>query len=329
MSLHFTHPWALLLLIPVAAYLAWEVRGAGSAVPLARTSALAHGGVGSRRMLGRVPQLLRAAAMVFLVLAIARPRTAGAVFEERVEGIPIMIAFDISSSMLAEDFAPQNRLEAARRTTAEFIRSRRGDPIGLVPFAGEAITQVPLTTDHRVLLAALDALRIGLLEDGTAIGMGLATAAARLPDNPGENRVIVLLSDGENNRGEIEPLEAAAAAAARGIQVFTIGVGTDDAAPVPVFRAPDGTVQYSELSAGVDEALLRQIAAMTGGEYFRADSPGALTGIYQRLDQLVPVRLETRRHVAYSEWFLLLILLGGLTLVGEWSVRGSRWGRVP
>jgi Ca-activated chloride channel homolog len=328
-NLHFLHPWLLLFLVPIAAYLVWVVRVSAPAVPLPRMASVSPPSDRFRRILGRLPQILRALVLALLVVAIARPRSAGATIEAPVEGIPIVIAFDISSSMLAEDFAPRNRLEVARSTTSDFIRSRGSDPIGLVVFAGEAITQVPLTTDHRVLLAALDRLRIGLLEDGTAIGMGLATAAARLPADPEENRVIVLMSDGENNRGEIEPMEAAAAAAKQGIRVFTIGVGTDDAAPVPVFRAPDGSVQYAELSAGLDEELLREIAAMTGGEYFRADSPDALTEIYRRVDELVPVRFETRSHVLHSEWYLVLLLLGATALAAEWLLRASRWGKLP
>jgi Ca-activated chloride channel homolog len=251
------------------------------------------------------------------------------VVEERSEGVPIIIAFDISSSMLAEDFAPRNRLEVARQTTRAFIAGRT-DPIGLVAFAGEAITQVPLTTDHRVLFAALENLQIGLLEDGTAIGMGLATAASRLQHIGGSDRVIVLMSDGENNRGEIEPLEAARAAAALGIRAYTVGVGTDRAAPVPLRRAPDGSVlQYAELPVGIDEPLMREIAALTGGAYFRADSPDALRRVYAELDGLVTSPLEVRRHTVYTEWYLVLVLAGAALLLAEWFLRGSRWGRMP
>jgi Ca-activated chloride channel homolog len=328
--MHLLHPWALLLLALVPAFVWWEARGHRRGVEIPRTSVLASHTGRVRGWIARAPEILRVLALTLLVLALARPRTAGAVVEEQSEGVPIMIAFDISSSMLAEDFAPRNRLEVARETTREFIVSRPRDPMGLVAFAGEAITQVPLTQDRRVLSAALDNLQIGLLEDGTAIGMGLATAVTRLQRVPGEERVVILMSDGENNRGEIEPLEAARAAAQAGVRVFTVGVGTDRAAPVPLRRAADGTViQYAELPVGIDEELMREIASLTGGAYFRADSPDALRRIYAELDRLVTSPVETRRFVEHREWYLLLVLLGTGALLGEWLIRGSRWGRVP
>lgn len=326
--IHWAYPWVVALLALVPVYLLVHARARPRALTLPRASSLraARG----RHWLGRAPELLRALAFALLVGALARPQTAGAVVEDRREGVPIVIAFDISSSMLAEDFAPRNRLAVARETTREFLRARRNDPIGLVAFAGEAITQVPLTTDTRVLEAALENLRVGLVEDGTAIGMGLATAATRLRDIEADERVIVLLSDGENNRGEIEPLDAARAAAELGIRVYTIGVGTDRAAPVPLRRAPDGSVlQYAELPVGLDEELLREIAALTGGAYFRADSPDALRSVYRELDRLVRSPIEVRTYVERREWYLLLVLLGAGVLLGEWFLRGTRWGRIP
>jgi Ca-activated chloride channel homolog len=328
-TIHFAYPWVLLLLLFVPLYLIVHFRGGRRALPLPRSSQLARARNGSGWALGSAQELLRALAIALLIVGLARPRTAGAVIEEHGEGIPIMIAFDLSSSMLAEDFAPSNRLEVARETTREFIRGRRYDPMGLVAFAGEAITQVPLTMDRRVLSAALDNLQIGLLEDGTAIGMGLATAVARLQRVDAESRVIVLLSDGENNRGEIEPLEAAHAGAVQGIRVFTVGVGSDEAAPVPLRRGPGGVIQYAELPVGIDEPLLREIAAVTGGAYFRADRPDALQSVFRELDRLVATPLETRRHVQHTEWYLLLVLLGTAAFLSEWFLRGSRWGRLP
>jgi Ca-activated chloride channel homolog len=332
MSIEWVHPWALVLLLLPVLYGVWEWRAARTALPLPRAGALR----GERRQqrlwraLGHLPDALRVLAVAVLVVAIARPRLAEAVVEERAEGVPIAIAFDISSSMLAEDFAPDNRLEVARAATRAFIEARGGDPMALVAFAGEAITMVPLTSDRRVLGAALNNLQIGLLEDGTAIGMGLATAASRLEHVDGESKVVILLSDGENNRGEIEPLEAATAAAALGIRVFTIGVGTDEAAPVPLWRGPDGeVVQFAEAPVGIDEAMLREIARMTGGEYFRADNPRALDEIYRELDRMVAAPVEIRRVVSYREWYLPLLVLGTMVFTGEWLLRGSRWGRVP
>lgn len=276
----------------------------------------------------RLPDILRALTLALLIVALARPRSAAAVVEDSTEGVPLVIAVDISSSMLAEDFGTRNRLQVAREQIATFIRGRSADPIGLVAFAGEAITQVPITTDYRVLFSALNNLEVGLLEDGTAIGMGLATAATRLQGVTAESRVIILMSDGENNRGEIEPLTAARAAAELGIQIFTIGVGSDEPAPVPLRRGPEG-LQYAELPVGLDEALLREIAEIGAGQYFRATNPQALTAIYQQLDELVRTPVQTRRYLEYIELYLLFVLAACGTLLGEWMIRASRWGRLP
>jgi Ca-activated chloride channel family protein len=288
----------------------------------------------ARRWLGVLPEVLRALAFTLLVLALARPRTVAGATEERTEGVPIVIAIDISSSMLARDMAvpgarePATRLDVAKQNVARFITGRETDPIGLVAFAGEAITQVPLTLDHRVLESALGNLRVGLLEDGTAIGDGLATAVNRVRRASRADRVVVLMSDGANNRGAIEPLEAASAAAAIGVRVYTIGIGTDAAAPV---RADTGLVGEApaERAAGLDEALLRGIAERTGGRYFRAASGDALTRIYAEIDRLVRAPVEVRRYPEYAEWYLPLLLAGAAVLLLEWFVRGSRWGRVP
>lgn len=326
--LQWMHPWALLLLL-LPAYLLWAGRRVRRPLLFPRTAALAQWSTPLARVLGGMPEVLRALTLTLLILALARPRTGAAMVEERSEGVPMMIALDISSSMLAEDFLPRNRLQVAKEMTSEFISSRATDPIGLVAFAGEAITQVPVTTDYRVLFSALDLLQVGLLEDGTAIGMGLATAANRLQRVPGESRVVILLSDGENNRGQIEPLTAARAAAAQGIRVYTIGVGSDDPAPVPLRRIAGEEPQFAELPVGLDEELLRQIAELTGANYFRADNPAALRQVYQEIDRLVRTPVEIRRFVEYREWYPLLVLLGTVALLLEWYLRGSRWGRVP
>jgi len=330
LDLHLAHPWLLLALFAIPLVLLGERSGGRRGVVRTRLGALLGTGVRSSVLMARLPDILRVLALLGLVFALARPRIAGGVVEERTDGIPIAIAFDVSSSMLAEDFAPDNRLAVARRATREFVAARDGDPVALIAFAGEAITLVPLTTDRRVMSAAIENLRIGLLEDGTAIGMGLATALTRLEGVEAEDRVIVLLSDGENNRGEIEPLEAADAARELGVRVYTVGVGTDSAAPVPIRRGPDGSViQYAELPAGVDEALLREIADRTGGAYFRADSPDALQRVYEELDRLVPSTMEIRRSVSYRELYPFLILFAASILMFEWLLRGSRWGRFP
>jgi Ca-activated chloride channel family protein len=326
-NIQWAHPlWLLALLIPVA-LLVWQWRGS-AALPLPRAGRLRREGIAGPRWAAPAPLVLRALTLTLLIVALARPRTPGAVIEEHTEGVPIVVALDLSSSMLAEDFRPRNRLLVAQQTVARFVGQHPDDPIGLVAFAGEAITVVPVTTDHAVLLNALGTLRVGLLEDGTAIGDGLAIAVNRLRRAPGRSKVVILMSDGENNRGEIAPLDAAKAAAAFGIEVFTIGVGSQGIARVPVERTPAG-LRYQELRVGLDETLLRDVARLAGGQYFRATNPQAMRAIYDRIGALVKARVETTRRTLYTEWSLPLLLLAGLLLALEWLLRGSRWGVVP
>jgi Ca-activated chloride channel homolog len=327
MSLEWGAPhWLVLLLLLPA--IAWALRrlSLGSVVHPRTAGLAARRPRGSR--VAVLPDLLRFAVLALLVLALARPRVPSGPERVSGEGVPIVVVIDISSSMLAEDFRPRNRLTVALQSVAEFIEGRPADPIGLVAFAAEAITLVPITTHHPVLASALANVQVGLLEDGTAIGEGLAIAVNRLRDVPAESRVIILMSDGENNRGEIAPLEAAQAAAAFGIQVFAIGVGSGEVARVPVGRAGEG-VRYAEMAAGLDEPLLREIGALTGGAYFRATDPNALRQVYAHIDRLVTAPVAAERRVQYSEGYLPLLALAGLFLAGEWVLRGSRWGVVP
>jgi Ca-activated chloride channel homolog len=325
MSLTWARPLALLLLLLIPLYPLLARRRSHS-MPLPRSSALRQSGYGSR-LIRILPGTLRTLVLIALVLALAGPSTAGAVVEERSEGIPIVIAVDVSSSMLAQDFRPRDRLTVAKSTIASFTENRPGDPIGLVAFAAEALTLVPATTNRPVLQAAIESLQIGLLEDGTAIGDGLAAAVNRLRHFDGEG-VIILLSDGESNRGTVDALDAARAAATLGLSVYTIGVGSESVAPVPVGGGPAG-YRYAELPVGLDEDLLMEVASLTGGRYFRATEAAALERIYQEIDQLVPSVVETTRHVEQTSWVAPLLLLGGLLLISEWSVRGSRWGVFP
>lgn len=326
---------ALLLLLPVLRV--WRRRQRrGLLLPGAAAAA-----VSTRRrdrVAGLAPRILRMLALALLVLAVARPRTAGGVAESRTEGVPIVIAIDVSSSMLARDWAcppagcaadqPRDRLDVAKATVASFIAARPDDPVGLVAFAAEAITLVPITTHQPFLLSALGSVRVGLLEDGTAIGEGLATAVNRLRRAPGEDRVIVLMSDGESNRGATDPLVAAGAAAEFGIRVYTIGVGSDGTAPVPVGRAPEG-FEYAERPVAIDEPLLREVARATGGEYHRAADPEALRRVYERIDRLERAPVEVRTTVRYRDWYLWILAAAAAVLALEWALRGSRWGAVP
>lgn len=327
-TVELVHPWALALLLPLLAYLLWLRRTRPAAIPLPGASALASPGRRAARWWARVPELARVLALALLVVALARPRTGASVTESRAEGIAIVVAMDVSSSMLAEDFRPANRLEVAKRTTARFVAGRRADRIGLVAFAGEALTQVPTTTDYSLLISALQALEPGALRDGTAIGMGLATATNRLRQVEGASKVVILLSDGENNRGEIDPRDAARAAAALGVRVFTIGVGSHGMARVPVARTASG-LRYAYLPVRIDEALLTEIATSTGGRYFRATDTETLRRIYAEIDRMVKTPVSVRRYTRHTELYLPFLLAGAALLALEWLVRGSRRGVGP
>lgn len=329
MTVSWANPLWLIPLLGLPPLYWWLARGRGPAVPLPSVDvAVLQRTRNARDLIPRLPLILRMIALAAILVALAGPRTAGGVVNDPHVGIPVVVAIDLSSSMLAQDFLPRNRLEVAKETVADFIDGRSGDPIGIVAFAGEAITVAPVTTFRSVVRSAVAALQVGLLEDGTAIGDGLAIAVNRLRDQPGRDRVIVLMSDGESNRGTIDAVDAARAAATFGIRVFTIGVGSDGVARVPVERSGSGLV-YAEAEVGLDEALLSTIAEATGGRYFRATNAGALREIYREIDALVATPVENRRRVLFREWFLIPLLVAAGALAIEWLLRGSRWGAVP
>ena len=222
---------------------------------------------------------MRAAALVLLIISLARPQKTLQEEEIKAEGIDIMLAIDLSSSMLAKDFEP-DRLEVCKRVASEFVTKRAYDRVGLSVFAGEAFTQTPLTTDHKIVKEFMAGLECGMLEDGTAIGMGLATAINRLKDSPSASKIVILLTDGVNNVGYVKPLTAAEIAQELGVKVYTIGVGTNGDALTPVSRRSDGRYIFGLARVEIDEALLQQIAEMTGGKYFRALSEQGLEDIY-------------------------------------------------
>jgi len=266
---------------------------------------------------------LRNLALACGIVALARPRSGAHAEIKTSEGINIVIAFDISSSMLALDFQPQNRIEVARAKIKQFVAQRTSDRIGIVAFSGEALTQVPLTTDYPVVQAALDNLQPGQLEDGTAIGTAIATAANRLKDAPGRSRVMILLTDGVNNRGSIDPRTAAKAASAFGIRIYGIGVGTEGMAPVPVGRGLFG-LRYEMQRVEIDDALLTDIAKATGGRYFRARDPATLQRITEQIDALERTPVRSRTYVRYTELFrwplgIMLVALASELLLVAWK----------
>ena len=295
-------PWALVALVLLP--LVWWLRrkAAVQAMPFAALDIVVQAKPRASRV-RRWLLRLRLIALAGCVLALAHPYARGGQRRETRDGIDIMLAFDISSSMLAEDFQPQNRLEVARTQVKEFVRLRDADRIGVVSFAGEALTQVPLTADHDVVLAAIDQLQPGQLDDGTAIGTAIATASNRLRAATGNSRVLVLLTDGVNNRGQVDPRTAARAAAAFGIRVYAIGVGTEGMAPVPVGRGLFG-LRYETQRVEIDDALLTEVAQATGGRYFRARDAAALERTTREIDRLERTPTLARRSLPRSEWFV-------------------------
>jgi Ca-activated chloride channel homolog len=314
-AVQFMSGWALLLLLVLPAWWIWRRRRHRPAIVFSRTAALAAG-PRAGRMITLTLFLLRNLLLTAGVVALARPRSGARAENVTSQGINIVIAIDLSSSMLAQDFLPQNRLEVAKETVKRFIAARSSDRIGIVAFAAEALTQVPLTTDYPVVAAAVDNLSAGQLEDGTAIGTAIATAANRLRDAPGNSRVMIVLTDGENNRGAIDPRTAAKAAAAFNIRIYTIGVGTEGMAPVPVGQGVFG-LRYENRLVRIDEPLLTDIATTTGGRYFRARDAAALQRIYDQINNLEREPVQTKTYVRYTELFRWPLTLAILALAAE------------
>lgn len=323
-ALNFAHPWALLGLLGVVLWLRWQQRapGALATVRFSRVDVLARG-PRPRVPWSRAVPWLRALALSGWFVAAAQPRTGARATSVPRDGIDIALAIDISSSMLAEDFQPQNRIEVAKDKLKRFVLGRTSDRVGLVAFSGEALTQVPLTTDYPILLAAIEQLQVGQLEDGTAIGTAIATAANRLRNAPGRSRVMIVLTDGENNRGAIDPRTAANAAGTFGIRIYTIGVGSEGMAPVPVGRGVFG-LRYENRPVKIDEALLTEIASATGGRYFRARDAAALQAIYEQIDRLERSVVKAAAYQRYTERYQWPLLLGLVALLLEVAIRAKR-----
>ena len=280
-----------------------------------------------RYYLRHVPIVLRLLAIVAMVIALARPVVVHHESETTTEGVDIVLAMDISGSMLARDFTP-DRLSAAKRLATEFVAERTGDRLSVVAFAGEAFTQCPLTADQAAVGTMLSRLRSGVVEDGTAIGNGLATAINRLRESGAKSRVVVLLTDGVNNRGQISPIMAAEIARDLGIKVYTIGVGSRDKAPMPAID-PFGNQTFVMADVEIDEELLRNIASTTSGRYFRANDNEALRNIYQQINELEKSEVQVTHYTSYDELFVRWLLLALLLLDLDFIVARVILNRLP
>lgn len=326
--MQFQNPDILYLLVVIPLIIAYYI------FVSRRRAAMRVSTLGGERMprtlrywLRDLPMVLRLSALAVLIVALARPVEAHSSSESSTEGIDIVLAMDISGSMLAKDFEP-DRITASKHLASEFAAERIGDRISVVAFAGEAFTQCPLTSDKASVGTMLSRLRSGVVDDGTAIGNGLATAINRLRESGAKSKVVVLLTDGVNNRGQISPIMAAEIARDMGIKVYTIGVGTKGQAPMPAVDM-FGNQTYVMADVEIDEELLRKIANTTGGEYFRAVDNEALKQIYSQIDEMEKSEVQITHYTSYEELYLGWLLLGLLLLVAEFIVERVVLNRIP
>ncbi len=316
----------LLLLIPIVFWYLKEMHKSEASLQISTHQNVVKFPKSKKLKLRHVPFILRTLAIASIILALARPQASNSWRTKSTEGIDIMMALDISGTMIAEDLKP-NRIEAAKAVATEFILSRPDDNIGLVVFAGESFTQCPLTSDHAVLINLFNAVKFGLIEDGTAIGLGLANAVNRIKDSKAKSKVIILLTDGSNNRGDIAPITAAEIAKTFGIRIYTIGVGSHGIVNIPV-PTPLG-IQYQQMQSEFDEKSLQEIAGITGGKYFRATDNSKLRRIYQEIDQLEKTKISVRQYNKKNEQFFMFSLFAFLFLISEVLLRNTLLRRIP
>ena len=322
-----TYLYLLLLLIPMIGWYVYKLSKNQASLQVSSTEGFDAPGASSWKVwLRHVPFILRMAAVAVLVVILARPQSTNSWQNSSTEGIDIVLAMDISTSMMAQDLKP-NRLEESKDVASAFINGRPNDNIGLVVFAAESFTQCPLTTDHTVLLNLFKDVQPGIIQDGTAIGLGLANAVSRIKDSQAKSKVIILLTDGVNNQGEIAPVTAAEIAKTFGVRVYTIGVGTQGKAPYP-FQTAFG-VQYMDVDVEIDEPTLKQIAATTGGQYFRATDNASLKEIYSEIDKMektkISVQEYSKKQEEYKNWAILLFSL----LLVEILLRNTLLRNIP
>ena len=330
-SIKFVYPellWLSVLVVPMVAYYIYRLRqGGGATMRISTVDGVRRVPRSIKYYLRHLPIVLRSLAVVLIAVALARPQSAQHNSNSTTEGIDIVMSLDVSGSMLARDFTP-DRLGAAKEVASNFIMDRPNDRIGLVVFAGESFTQCPLTTDKRSLLNLLGSVKSGMIDDGTAIGNGLATAVNRLRESKAKSKVIILLTDGINNSGQIAPLTAAEIAQSYGIRVYTVGVGTMGMAPYPVIDMW-GHLSFQPMKVEIDEKMLSQIAQMTCGKYFRATDNRRLKDVYDEINQLERSKVEVENFTRYQERFTLFVVLALILLVGEFALRQTWLRRLP
>ena len=324
--LHPEYLYLLLLLIPLIVWYVVRLSKTQASFKLASANAFKGMKSDMRVYMRHLLFLLRLISIALMIIVIARPQALSSWEETETQGIDIVMALDVSGSMLSQDLQP-DRLQAAKKVAAEFITDRINDNIGLVIFAGESFTQCPLTTDHKVLLNLLNEINFGMIEDGTAIGLGLATSVNRLKESDSDSRVVILLTDGTNNSGQIAPLTAADLARSYGIRVYTVGVGTKGMAPTPV-NTPYG-IRMQNMPVDIDEKTLTEIAAMTGGQYFRAQDTEGLRQVYDEIDEMEKYLISVQNVTRRRELFLPFALLAMGLILFELILRRSWLRNIP
>ena len=318
--------YLLLLLVPLIAWYVYRLSKAQASFKLASTNAFKGVKPGLRVYMRHLPFLLRVASIALIIIVIARPQSVNSWEETETQGIDIVLALDVSGSMLSQDLQP-DRLQAAKKVASEFITDRKNDNIGLVVFAGESFTQCPLTTDHKVLLNLLNEIEFGIIEDGTAIGLGLATSVNRLKESESDSKVVILLTDGTNNSGQIAPLTAADLASSYGIRVYTVGVGTTGMAPTPV-QTPFG-IRMQNMPVDIDEKTLTDIAVMTGAQYFRAQDTDGLRQVYEEIDEMEKYLINVQNVTQRKEVFLPYALVALALILMELLLRRTWLRNIP
>jgi Ca-activated chloride channel family protein len=318
--------YLFLLLIPMIAWYIWKQKKAGASIQFSSDMGFARIPKSWKYYFRHSVFVLLLLSLSAMIAALARPQSSNSWQNVTTEGIDIVIALDISSSMLAMDFQP-NRLEAAKDVATQFISGRTNDKIGLVVFSGESFTQCPLTTDHATVINLFKNIESGMIEDGTAIGNGLATAVARLKESTAISKVVILLTDGENNRGEIAPVTAAELAKTYGIRVYTVGVGTIGTAPYPM-QTPFG-VQVRDVEVKIDEQTLQKIASTTDGEYFRATNNNKLAEIYKEIDKLEKSKIDVKEFSKKEEEYLKYALAGAFLLLMALFLKTTIFRNIP